>query len=247
MRKVTLSIVSHGQWPLVKNLILDIARYQSDADVVVTCNVPEPKSNDVTRLPSFYRLDNAQPRGFGSNHNAAFQRFRASFYCVANPDLRLMEDPLPQLLACMEDPKVGLVTPRVLSPVGEIEDSVRYFPTPVRLFSKVITKHDGRYPVSGSQPLAVDWAAGMFMLFREEAFREIGGFDEKFFLYYEDVDICARLWNAGWKVIHHPGVSVVHAAQRSSRKQLRYFRWHAASMARYFWKHWGRLPGGGGS
>jgi N-acetylglucosaminyl-diphospho-decaprenol L-rhamnosyltransferase len=84
--------------------------------------------------------------------------------------------------------------------------------------------------------------AGMFLLFRAEAFRDVGGFDAKFHLYYEDVDICARLWKSGWKVMCDPGVTVVHEAQRASRHNFRYMRWHAASMARYFGKHLGRLP-----
>jgi hypothetical protein len=82
----------------------------------------------------------------------------------------------------------------------------------------------------------------MFMLFRAEAFQDIGGFNEEFFLYYEDVDICARLWKAGWKVVLHPGVSVIHDAQRASRHNPRHMAWHLSSMARYFWKHSGRLP-----
>lgn len=80
------------------------------------------------------------------------------------------------------------------------------------------------------------------MLFRAEAFRDVGGFDGAFFLYYEDVDICARLWQAGWKVIYHPGISIIHDARRSSRRDPHYMRWHAASMLRYLWKHYGRLP-----
>jgi GT2 family glycosyltransferase len=80
------------------------------------------------------------------------------------------------------------------------------------------------------------------MLFRSEAFADVGGFDERFFLYYEDVDICARLWNAGWKVVLQPSVSVVHDARRSSHRDLRYASLHARSMMLYFSKHLGRLP-----
>lgn len=80
------------------------------------------------------------------------------------------------------------------------------------------------------------------MLFRSEDFRRLQGFDEKFFLYYEDVDICARAWKSGMKVLACPSVSVIHDAQRASRRNLQHMKWHAASMMRYFWKHAGRLP-----
>ncbi|HQU08099.1 MAG TPA: glycosyltransferase family 2 protein [Candidatus Paceibacterota bacterium] len=227
---------------MVKNLLADIVRCTADVDVILTCNIPESEDIGVTGLKQFQRLDNSSCKGFGANHNEAFLYCHEPFYCIANPDIRLLSDLFPDLISCMNDPRVGLVVPRVISPMGNVEDSVRYFPTLARLAAKALRLEDGRFPVSCETPDKVDWAAGMFMLFRAEAFREIGGFDEDFFLYYEDVNICARLWKAGWKVIHHPGVSVVHAAQRASRKNLRYLKWHITSMARYFWKHWGRLP-----
>src|SRR5690606_14674162 len=98
------------------------------------------------------------------------------------------------------------------------------------------------YKGFSSIPIPVDWAAGMFMLFRAEAFEAIGGFDEGFHLYYEDVDICTRLWIAGWKVMLHPGVQVVHDAQRTSHRNFRYMRWHVSRKARYLRKPTGGLP-----
>ena len=242
MNKVCLSVVSHRQGALVNELLGDVGRLLPNLDLILTCNVPEQEAIRGDGMQRFCRLDNASPKGFGANHNAAFQYCDSPFYCVANPDVRLISDPFSELIACMDDPKVGLVAPRVMDPAGNCEDSARYFPTPARLAAKMLHLGEGRYPVVGEAPMAVDWVAGMFMLFRAEAFRDIGGFDDGFFLYYEDVDICARLWKAGWKVMLHPGVSVVHAAQRTSRKNPRYMAWHLSSMARYFVKHLGRLP-----
>lgn len=242
MSEITLSVVSHGQGELVNNFLEDVGRVSPQSDLLLTCNTRETATIRSDGVPSFRRIDNARPKGFGANHNAAFQHCEGSFYCVANPDVRLMNDPFPDLMACMNDPAVGLVAPRVVDPAGNCEDNARYFPTPVSLAAKMLGLNEGRYPVAGATPVAVDWVAGMFLFFRAQAFREIGGFDEKFFLYYEDVDICARLWKAGWKVMLHPGVSVIHAAQRASRRNPRYMAWHLSSMARYFAKHRGRLP-----
>lgn len=242
MNEITLSVVSHGQGRLVNEFLGDLARFSPGLDLILTCNIPEQAAINGDGLQSFRRFDNASPKGFGANHNAAFRHCEDGFFCVANPDVRLSGDPFPGLLACMDDPKVGLVAPRVIDPAGNAEDSARYFPTLPGLASKALGFDEGRYPVTGGSPMRVDWVAGMFMLFRAEAFREIGGFDDGFFLYYEDVDICARLWKAGWKVVLHPGVEVIHAAQRTSRRNPRYMAWHLSSMARYFAKHLGRLP-----
>lgn len=242
MNRVSLSVVSHQQGGLVNTLLGDVERYASNLDVLVTCNIPEQATIHSERLHNYRQIDNANAQGFAANHNAAFQHCDSPYFCVANPDIRLINDPFPELIACMDDPEVGLVAPRVIDPAGNWEDSARYFPTPANLTAKLLHLDEGRYPVVGEAPKAVDWVAGMFMLFRADAFRDVGGFDDGFFLYYEDVDVCARLWKAGWKVMLHPGASVIHAAQRASRKNPRYMAWHLSSMARYFAKHLGRLP-----
>jgi N-acetylglucosaminyl-diphospho-decaprenol L-rhamnosyltransferase len=241
---VDISIVSHGQAHLAQQLIEDLVRGPAPSSVRLTHNI----SDNLPELPTFPGLIshvNNDPLGFAANHNAAFKHSRQPFFAVVNPDIRLTSDPFPALLRCMDDPEVGLVAPVVLNPLGSVEDSVRRYPTPAQLLSKSIGKDDGRYhltpdPLGLAQP--VEWVAGMFMLFRAEAFRDLGGFDEKFHLYYEDVDICARLWQAGWKVVVSPQATVVHDAQRASRHNLKYMAWHAASMTRYFYKHYGRLP-----
>lgn len=242
MSYVSISVVSHRQGSLVNDLLKDVVRYCPPNELLLTCNAPEEVSIHGTGLKTLHRFDNTYAKGFGANHNEAFKHCNTSFFCVANPDVRLLNDPFQELLASMDDPQVGLVAPSVIDPSGNLEDSARYFPTPTNLVAKMLHLDEGRYPVAGEVPLSVEWVAGMFMLFRAEAFRDIGGFDEGFFLYYEDVDICARLWKAGWKVKLHPGVRIIHAAQRSSRRNPRYMAWHLSSMARYFVKHMGRLP-----
>src|SRR5690606_29874744 len=103
------------------------------------------------------------------------------------------------------------------------------------LIAKALGLKDGRYAVRADDPsFFPEWVAGMFMLFRSDAYARLGGFDEKFFLYYEDVDICARIWRQGMKIIACPSATVTHDARRDSRKKLRYMYWHLKSMARYF-------------
>jgi N-acetylglucosaminyl-diphospho-decaprenol L-rhamnosyltransferase len=85
------------------------------------------------------------------------------------------------------------------------------------------------------------WVVGMFVLLQGRAFRRAGGFEEDFFLYYEAVDICARLRHCGEAIVACPTVRVVHTAQRSSRYNPHYALWHIAGMVGYFVKHLGRL------
>ena len=241
MNDLTISIVSHGQAKLVSDLLSDLAHLQCKAPILLTLNLSE-ELPQTEALGGMCVVNNSTPKGFGANHNAAFVRCETPFFCIANPDIRLRDDLFPALLRAFDDPKVGAVAPLVVNAAGFVEDSARYFPTLCGLGTKALGLSNGRYPIVGVAPQPVDWIAGMFMVFRSSAFETVGGFDEGFFLYYEDVDICVRLWKTGWRVVLVPEMRVQHDAQRASRKELRYLRWHLTSMLRYLWKHWGRLP-----
>lgn len=241
---VAVSIVSHGQGAMVEALLGDLEAISSVGQVILTQNLPEPDIECPKSLePRLTIIRNPRPIGFAANHNQAFRECRSPYFAVVNPDVRLIADPFPKLVEAIELPRCGLAAPIVRDPNGALEDSARAFPTPLSLLRKLLRIEDGRHMVlDGDHPVPVDWAAGMFLVFAQEVFGRIRGFDEKFFLYYEDVDICARLGREGLQVMVHPGTAIVHAAQRASRKRPKYMAWHLASMARYFVKHFGRYP-----
>jgi len=240
---VTISIVSHAHGSMVEALMQDLADCPEVGRVILTVNVPEREFQlPPTLTERTVILRNETPKGFGANHNAAFRHCDTPFFCVLNPDVRLQGNPFPALLVSLGG-GIALCAPVVLSPCGEVEDSARYFPTFRNLFAKLMGWGDGRYqPVSSDRPLEPDWLAGMFMVFSSHAYAALGGFDEGYFLYYEDVDICARLWRSGRSLQVCQRVSVIHAAQRASRRNLRHTWWHLVSMTRYFLWHGGRLP-----
>jgi hypothetical protein len=244
---ISISIVSHGQCGLVGALLDDLSAYAglSSFEVLLTLNIPETLPFSPESFPYSIRvLRNSSPQGFGTNHNAAFRQASGEWFCVMNPDIRLPTNPFPVMLEEIERHQGAVIAPMTMSPLGECEDSVRRFPTLLSLAQKAFGASDGRYHYApGAPTFPADWVGGMFMLFSADAFRQLGGFDEGFFLYYEDVDICVRVWKSGGKVLACPGVAVIHDAQRTSRRKARYMRWHLASMTRYFAKHWLRLPG----
>lgn len=259
-KTVHLSIVSHGQSRLIAHLLEDIERYCRGAPlhVTVTLNIPESLCFDPNRFKFPLRiLHNTYPRGFAANHNAAFHYGQREHPCdyisIVNPDIRLSSNPLPGLLDCLEDDSVGVVAPLVLNPEGEIEDNARRFPTPWRILAKTFRRARHLDYVIDRLVVTPDWVAGMFMLIPAEAFHRVGGFDERYFLYYEDVDFCARLRLAGYGVRLCPAARVVHASHRQSHRDWRYFRWHVKSALRFFTSKayfdiaWRRLTGSGWS
>jgi len=240
MGQITVSIVSHGHGTLLPGLLSDLAACPEVAAVIITRNIPEP-ALDIVRPGWLTIIDNPQPKGFGANHNAAFQYANTPNFAVLNPDIRLAGNPFPVLLESLEKEGAVLSAPAVLNPVGGLEDSARHFPSMIDLVLKALHRYDGRLQYAlGDPPLPAPWVAGMFMLLRNEDFAALAGFDEGFFLYYEDVDLCARIWESGRKVMLCPSDHVVHDARRASRRNLRHMVWHATSMARYLRKHFWR-------
>lgn len=238
--------MSHNQGELLLQIFEDLARLCSKVpiEVFLTKNVPEvlPFDTSIFTFPVVV-IENLNPKGFGANHNAAFHHAKGEWFCVMNPDVSLLENPFPTLLEEATLRKPAVIAPVVLDVTGKIEDSIRYFPKLSGLLVKLFGQDNSPYPVSlGEESFVADWVAGMFMLFRSEDFWVVDGFDENFFLYYEDVDICARLWKGGRAVLACPKVQIVHDARRASRTDFRYMKWHMVSMARYFWKYLGHSP-----
>lgn len=234
-RDITLSVVSHGQNALVNQLLADMGRRCADrVALVLTENLPEPTALAVSALTCpVLRIANDRIKGFGANHNAAFKHCRTPWFCVVNPDIRLPADPFPALVAALEAMHAAVAGPLVRNPEGGAEDSARRFPTATSLLKKSFQeKRQPDYPVDRGA-LAVDWVAGMFMLFRASAFGAVGGFDESYFLYYEDVDLCHRLRASGSGVVFEPRAEVVHDARRASRRNPRLALHHLRGALRF--------------
>ena len=240
-RHITISIVSHGHGSEVERLVSQVLEEPFVRRITLTLNLPE-----TLNLPNDDRvlvIKNNEAKGFGANHNAAFKHCGTPFFCVLNPDIVLLKGSFGELVNCLLSNKAAVAGPIVISPDGQQEDSWRQFPTLRSLTLKALG-HDTTMirPIDGHSPLFPDWVAGMCMLFSSDIFSKMGGFDERLFLYYEDVDICARLWRAGQSVVASPRAAVIHNAQRASRYKWEHMRWHAISMCKYFGRYWFRLP-----
>ena len=238
---VSVSIVSHGHGDMVSKLISQLLGFSEISQIILTLNIPE-----VIEIPSSSKLrviKNIEVAGFAKNHNRAFSVANNNFFCVLNPDVSFLNNPFTFLLAKFVNYDISLVAPMVVSTLGGTEDSIRYFPTPLSIAKKLILKKSGQYSYDkNSLTFSPEWVAGMFMLFKSQNYAELGGFDERYYLYYEDVDICTRIWRSGGSIIAEPRVQIIHDARRTSRINLQYFRWHVLSMMRYFfWNLW-RLP-----
>ncbi len=244
---VTLSVVSHGHGEDVVQLLEDVAQHSARIveQVIVTLNVPEPALSAAIESADWpfevVLLANTASQGFGANHNAAFERCRTAYFGVLNPDIRFAADPFMPLLGHLQEPRVGCAYPlQSCGNEGVAFDPTRELPTPAAL----LRRHLGRARSRRAQR-AREWTNGAFMLFRSAVFKRLGGFDTRYFMYCEDVDICLRLQDLGFALDAAPEVTVGHHAAHASRRDLRHLGWHLGSLWRLwtsdtFWQHLAR-------
>jgi GT2 family glycosyltransferase len=202
------------------------------------------------RFGVHYRHQPDNP-GYARAHNWALSAAAAAgsrYHFVLNPDVQLPLDGIGKLLAYMEaHPDVGLVAPRVHYPDGRLQPLCKLLPHPLELalrrFFPLLHRSSGRlarYELHGSgysQVMDVPALSGCFMLMRVETVLHVGMFDERFFLYFEDVDLSRRVGRVA-RTVFVPHVAIVHDYGRGSYRNWRLLWHHLVSAARYFNK-WG--------
>ncbi|MEQ6434609.1 glycosyltransferase [Comamonas sp. w2-DMI] len=233
IRRLVVSIVSHGHGAQVQRLMEQMACYSADhiARVVVTHNVPEPELREPASGWPFavQVVCNNQPQGFGVNHNQALCEAFEPFVCVLNPDVELIaeQEPFEALLKAASQPGVGCAYPQQLDGAGQVQDSERETPTPLALWRRMVLRKPQKQ---------VDWVNAACIVLPLPVWQAVHGFDEAYFMYCEDVDLCLRVRLAGGR-LQRAEASVVHAGQRASHRQFRHLLWHVRSLLRL----WTRL------
>ena len=196
---------------------------------------------------------NQQNIGFGRANNQAIEQVDTAYVCLVNPDVRLTDKSLTTMAEYLDThPNVAAVGCAMVSRDGEVAaESFRYQPTKTASIAKYLHVPKGIRRALGmpdyymdldalkdqTEPVEVDILSGACMLMRVEAFREVGGFDPEFFLYWEDTDLSVRLRQSGWKLHVLPTVEAIHFKTSSqSRQSLQFWLQFGRSMGLYFKK-----------
>ena len=208
-----------------KTVVVDNASPDDSAEIAMR----HPLRPDVVRLPTNV--------GFGRGSNAGVAASRADRILLLNPDAVAEPGSVEALVAVLDvDPKVGAVGPRIIDPAGELmaasagaEPGLRAVAGHFLLLSRVPVLGRLFPPLQlsdASRRARPDWISGAAMLLRRDAFDAVGGFDQRYFLYMEDVDLCRRLREAGWSIAYEPSVTVQHAmgGSQSDEQPARWYR-----------------------
>jgi GT2 family glycosyltransferase len=205
--------------------------------------------------PNMRILVNPINRGYAAAVNQAFAMVPGHDVLLINPDVELRDSSevtsLAEVLA--RDSSVGVAAPRLLNSDGSLQASARRFPDILAMAGHssvarrlaVTQRASERYLAvpETDGPCRVDWAIGAAMLIRRDAYEDVGGFDERFFLYLEDTDFCLRCAHAGWDTWYVPSVALCHLHPRASKDTRGTVyssaarRQHVISMVRFFAKY----------
>ncbi len=185
-----------------------------DAEVVVLDNASEDGSAAAVRerFPQVRLIEQRHRAGFGANHNTVIRATTGRYVYILNEDTTSSDWGVERMAAHLDaNPRVAVLAPRLEYPDGMLQDSAWRFPTPAVAALGVLTlSRAGVVQSGGGETRDVDWAMAAALLVRREALDEVGLFDEEFFIYSEETDLCLRLRCAGWRTQYFPSVTVVH-------------------------------------
>jgi len=261
---ISLVIVSFNTREVLRESLQSVERERGDLRIEIF--VVDNNSHDgsvamvETEFPEVQVLRSPVNLGFGAANNVALEHAQGRFLVLLNSDAFLCPRSLQLAFQHMqEDPEAGLAGGRLIGRDSQLQPSARMLPTILSDFL-VMSGLANKYPKSrffGSfdrtwadpmQPAEVGWVPGAFSIIRPEALRKVGLFDPDFFLYSEEVDLCKRIQNAGYKVMYWPDIVVIHIGGESSRQiktlqmssaGAQLIRWRMRSTLLYYRKHHG--------
>jgi GT2 family glycosyltransferase len=220
-------VVSFRSAATLRDCVEPLAAIPGVRVTVVDNASPDDSAATVRDLP-VELIRSSRNGGFSYGCNLGAARSDAPFLLFLNPDARIDRPSLERLRAALlGDPRAALAGPRIVESSGELAWSQRRFPRQISTYAQALFLHRLlpraawtdeliRDPRAYRQAATPDWLSGACLLVRRDAFEAVGGFDESFFLYCEDTDLCRRLRSAGHTILFEPGATVRHAGGSSS-------------------------------
>lgn len=258
--EISIIILNYKQKGLVKQCLRGIlsSNISLPFEIIVVDNNSGDDCLEMVHaeFPQVKTITSGKNAGFAYGNNLGIRASEGNTIVILNPDVVCVEGAMEKLNDFLhKNPKAGMVGPALIYPDGTMQYSCRRFPkwyTPVFRrtifgkfsFAKLELKRYLMMDRERHSPQTVDWLFGACLFIKKSALDKIGVFDERFFLYFEDCDLCRRLWDAGFEVWYYPEVKLVHYHQKLSQQKdgiLSIFnpgtRFHIQSAIQYFAKY----------
>lgn len=212
---------------------------KSFARVIVVDNGSTDDSLEIARGAGFEVIERDTNDGYAAAANAGIRAANGPFVALLNPDIRVEDSALfENLESHFDDERVAIAAPALVLPDGSFQDSARNVPRPHELAWRRWAQAE-HGAIRSDRARNVPWVVGACLVIRRTAFNAVAGFDSSYPLYFEDVDFCVRLGEAGWATVFDPTLSAIHFHRGDSRRTLfgPSTRRHARSAARFYRQH----------
>lgn len=258
MTKTTaVCIINYNTRDLLRDCLHSVVS-ENPAEIIVVDNASTDQSAQMVaeEFPTVKLISLSENPGYGAAANRAIVASSADHILLLNSDTCLKHGSLQALSDYLEANEfAALIGPRLVNPDGSPQRSSFHFPTPVHIFLYLfklyslirytpLLRQRSLQVLPGASAKAVPWVLGAALAFRRSVFESIGGFDESFFMYFEEVDLCYRLRQQGWQIHFAPVTEIIHVggastSQRRTEMSAHYF----ISLAQFYRKHysWVRL------
>jgi len=242
--KVFISVISHNQEDLIIDNFKSLKLKNDDFDIklILIDNTNSKKLEEFANEKKHLYFADEKTRGFGENNNKAFEISKAAnddIFIVCNPDIILEEEQLFGMIKSFIENKREMenVTCYYDREKTELSNPDRHFPFFLNFVASILFKKRFHYGTNYNVKTP-EWISGEFMLVRADSYKKVDGFDEDFFMYVEDIDICFRAMHKGITITHNKEFYVIHETQMDSRNVLSSsFKMHLRSVIRYLFKH----------
>lgn len=254
-RVVSIIIVTNDHRDFIERCIRSVLKQKCSyqKEIILIDNKSRDSTVNIVRekFPQVHVLQRSRKYGFAVNNNLAIRQSKGRYILLLNPDTEMSPGALQSLTIYMDShTEVGVCGPQLRFPDGNLQYSCRRFPnwqtflvrrSPLRLFLRDsnINRHHLMTDVDHSHVQDVDWLLGACMCIRRDVFRDVGYFDERYFMYVEDIDFCLRIHRTGWKIYYVPTAKVMHHHLAASDEKLLSLHslYHVRSMILYLLKH----------
>ncbi|QQE79207.1 glycosyltransferase family 2 protein [Alicyclobacillus sp. SO9] len=249
-------IVTYNSQEIIEDCLISLRDamtvYTGQTEIIIVDN---SSSDDVFNLlqqlqTAFtFLLIQSENKGFGNGVNLGTKHAHGDYIVVLNPDVRVTRSFFVDLESTISDsPRAAIIGPKLLNRDGSVQLSCRRFPSllsvlgnriPFATRMSIVDLHVNRYLMNDFEhdsAKTVPFILGACMVIRKAVFDEIGGFDQSYFLYYEDVQLCKDVWSAGWEIWYTPKVMAVHDHARSSIRIFSKAFWHHVRSSMIFYR-----------
>lgn len=255
--KLSICIVAYNNYEDIKKAISSMEKYTSATIkkklYIVDNGVAISNASDVNAfvayinsIPYVEYIDVGRNIGFGKGHNKVLDMINSEYHAIVNPDIIFCEDSFSKIIEWMDmNRDVGMTIPLIVDEKGNRQEVYRQELTVFDMFNRMVLKEMFKkraikhtmQNMDFTKPFQVPFGQGSFLVIRSELLKKINGFDDNFFMYVEDADLCKRV-NQVSKLMYYPGTKVIHKWEKGSHGNKTLFKYHLKSMIYYF-KKWG--------